>query len=478
SSLSNDVITGWQWNFGDGSTALLQNPGHSYSSPGLYTVSMIASTEEGCKDTVTKVAFSNVVASPDISIQSNTSACKLDTLLFKGNFIQPDTSVVTWQWDFANGQTSTLQNPPSQQYLTAGNYIVSAVAANSSGCKDTATKAITINPLPNTNAGTDASLCLGSSKQLQASGALTYQWILPTNFLSCTNCSNPVTSTPDDITYLVKGTDAIGCSAVDSVKIEVKKPFKITVIPGVDSVCVGDGVQLNASYAENYLWTPAQSLNNPSIANPIASPNTNTTYKVIGFDSAKCFKDSAYVTVSTFNYPTVNAGPDKTIKAGTSVLMSAVYSNDVINWLWSPATALNCTTCSSPIATPNITTTYTIKVENNGGCSATDDVTILTSCTSENIFIPNTFSPNGDGANDIFYPRGTGINKIRGMKIFNRWGQVVFERSNFYANDPASGWDGVLKGKKVPSDVYTFIIEVICDNNDVVSQAGNVTLLR
>ena len=171
-------------------------------------------------------------------------------------------------------------------------------------------------------------------------------------------------------------------------------------------------------------------------------------------------------------------GPDKTIKSGVTALISPVYSNDITKWMWTPPTGLSCNDCFSPIAQPNITTTYTIKVQNSGGCSATDNVTIFTTCTSENIFIPNTFSPNGDGANDIFYPRGTGINRIRGMKIFNRWGKVVFERSNFYANDPASGWNGLIKGKKASADVYVFTIEVICDNNDLVSQAGNITLLR
>jgi gliding motility-associated-like protein len=478
SSASNDVITDWRWNFGDASASSQQNPSHYYSSPGVYTVSLVAITAKGCTDTIASNAHVSVVARPDISIRSNTAACKSDTLIFNGVFLQPDTSTVTWQWDFANGQTSALQNPMPQIYNTAGNYIVSVVATNINGCKDTAIQNITINALPNTNAGNDASLCLGATLQLQASGAIKYQWITPTNFLSCTNCSNPVTSSPDDITYLVRGTDAIGCSAVDSVIIKVKKPFTMTIIPNADSVCIGDGIQLNASYAENYLWTPANTLNNAFIGNPIASPTTNTTYKVVGYDSANCFKDSAFVDIAAFNKPSVEAGPDKTIKSGSPASISAVYSNDITSWRWTPPKGLDCSDCPTPVANPNTTTTYTIEVENSGGCISTDKITIFTTCTSENIFIPNTFSPNGDGVNDIFYPRGRGINKIKGMKIFNRWGEIVFERSNFFANDPALGWNGLIKGKKAPADVYVFIIEVICDNTDLVSQNGNITLLR
>ncbi len=174
----------------------------------------------------------------------------------------------------------------------------------------------------------------------------------------------------------------------------------------------------------------------------------------------------------------MNAGADKIIQAGISITLTPTYSNDVINWLWSPASGLSCTNCITPIATPGGTTTYTLKIQNNGGCSAEDQVTIVVTCDNENIFIPNTFSPNGDGVNDVFFPRGRGINMIRGMKIFNRWGQLVFERSNFYANDPASGWDGLVGGKQVPSDVYIFVIDVICNNGKVITKKGNVTLLK
>ena len=478
SSISNDLITNWQWNFGDSSTSLQQNPTHNYSSRGLYDIRLVASTSFGCIDTATKSGYIKIAAKPEIDISGNNTGCKLDPLTFNGIFLQPDTSIVTWQWDFRNGQTSSVQNPPSQTYLTSGNYTVNAVATNSSGCKDTAIKAITINPLPVTNAGNDVSLCLGSSVQLQVTGANTYQWLTPTIFLSCTNCANPFTSTPNNITYIVKGTNGFGCSALDSINITVKKPFNVTIIPQADSICLGESTHLNASYAENYIWTPASSLNNAFIRDPIANPGTNTIYKVLAFDSSNCFKDSAFVNISVFNYPTVNAGADKIIRAGTSITLTPTYSSDVISWLWSPASGLNCTNCIAPVATPGGTTTYTLKVQNKGACSAEDQVTIVVTCDNENIFIPNTFSPNGDGINDVFFPRGTGINMIRGMKIFNRWGQVVFERSNFYANDPASGWDGLVGGKQVSSDVYIFVIDVICNNGEVITKTGNVTLLK
>jgi gliding motility-associated-like protein len=99
-------------------------------------------------------------------------------------------------------------------------------------------------------------------------------------------------------------------------------------------------------------------------------------------------------------------------------------------------------------------------------------------CNGSNVFIPNTFSPNGDGANDVFFPRGTGLFKIKTLKIFNRWGQLVFERNSFNANDPALGWDGSFKGVKLPPDVFVYMIDIICDNNSILPFKGNIALIQ
>ncbi|NJO24909.1 MAG: gliding motility-associated C-terminal domain-containing protein [Bacteroidia bacterium] len=130
------------------------------------------------------------------------------------------------------------------------------------------------------------------------------------------------------------------------------------------------------------------------------------------------------------------------------------------------------------MATPKVNTTYTVTVSNNGNCIATDFVTVFVTCTKGNLYIPNTFSPNGDGMNDIFYPRGRGINAIKALRVFNRWGQLVFEKQNFNANDASSGWDGTFKGAHLTPDVYVYIIDVVCENNTLLTFKGDVSLIR
>jgi gliding motility-associated-like protein len=184
------------------------------------------------------------------------------------------------------------------------------------------------------------------------------------------------------------------------------------------------------------------------------------------------------VKISVFNYPTINLGPDVTIPVGSSYQINGVGSSDITDITWTPVTALSCTNCLTPLASPINSTTYIAKVVNEGGCAATDSITIIVVCNNGNLFVPNTFSPNGDGMNDVFYVRGKGLTTIQSMRIFDRWGQMVFEKRNFAPNDPASGWDGTMNGKKAPIDVYIYTIEVICENSVIVPYHGNVALIR
>ena len=118
-------------------------------------------------------------------------------------------------------------------------------------------------------------------------------------------------------TYYVTGTSSFGCSSLDSIQVSVIKPGALQLTPLTDSICVGQGVQLIASGEALYSWTPPAGLDNPSIGNPMATPDTTTTYQVTGTDAKSCFVDTKTVTISVFKYPTVGP-PSVTIPIGTS----------------------------------------------------------------------------------------------------------------------------------------------------------------
>jgi gliding motility-associated-like protein len=105
-------------------------------------------------------------------------------------------------------------------------------------------------------------------------------------------------------------------------------------------------------------------------------------------------------------------------------------------------------------------------------------VNVFVLCDGANVFIPNTFSPNADGANDYFFPRGTGLFTIKQLRIFNRWGEQVFEKYSFKANDESAGWDGTYKGQKLTPDVYVYIMDIQCQNNTTLTLKGNIALIK
>jgi len=477
-TVGNDFITSYQWNFGDGTTGNDQHPSHYYSSPGVYTVSLLVTSQNGCRDSMTLVDTVRVFPNPVIRIDHDSSGCTPVTVRFNGQVISGDVASIRWQWNFGNGQTDTLQTPPAQTYSVANAYSINTIATDRNGCRDTASVTINAYPIPVVDAGPNVFICRGAFAQLSASGAATYVWNASPS-LSCTTCPSPLAAPSDTTRYFVTGTTQFGCSATDSITVGVHHPFTLQVGQG-DTVCSGTTVHLRASGADRYTWLPSTGVVNPSAGMTTANPTVTTLYQVIARDNVNCFTDTGYVNIRVWPYPTVDAGPDRTVSIGTTVTLQPTYSNDVSSYQWTnPLQTLSCIDCPSPtVRTRGERNTYRITVSNEGGCTTNDEITIYTICNGGNLFIPNTFSPNADGKNERFYPRGQGLNHIKSLRIYNRWGEMVFSAVDFDANDASAGWDGTYKGKVLPPDVYVYTCEVICQNYEVLTYNGNVTLLR
>jgi len=475
-SNSTDPISSYLWNFGDGTTSTSASPlSHSYSSPGIYYPTLKVSTSFGCSDSLVSAIPVKVVASPQAQLNRTADGCTPVTVTFSSSLVVADTSAITWRWDFGNGNTSTVTTPPAQVY-TAGTYPVRVIATNSSGCADTLTTSVQSFALPNVNAGVDTLVCKGTGRTLNATGAVSYSWT-PSTGLSCTNCASPVALPDSVITYTVTGTSAQGCVKSDDIIVRVQYPFTMRNSPR-DTLCKGSSVPLYASGAYTYTWSPATGLSSATSSTPTASPLVTTNYQVIGTDDKKCFSDTAIVPIIVYDIPTVDAGPDQQINVGQTLDLIPAISADVKSVMWNPTGSIFRSSFPAISIKPRETTTYTVEVKNDGGCSARDNVTVYVICNGANVFIPNTFSPNGDGSNDVFYPRGTGLFSIKSARVFDRWGEVVYEKSDFRANNAAAGWDGTYKGKKLNADVYIYVIEILCDNNSLLVYKGNIALIN
>jgi gliding motility-associated-like protein len=392
------------------------------------------------------------------------------------SFNNTSTGATLNAWSFGDGNTSAQFNP-THSYAAAGTYTVKLVETNQYGCKDSVSHPVTVYANPAVVALNDASICLGQTVQLRATGAQSYEWS-PALDLSCTNCPTTVASPATSRSYFLRGVSSEGCSGFDTVTITVHQPIQITVSPDRE-ICRGSSVNLLAGGAASYQWTPAQGLSSNVIPDPVATPTATTRYRVIGFDGNNCFTDTGYINVTVNPIPTVNLGEDRTLLTGTIYPLSPVTTNGPIStWQWSPGTDLSCSTCPDPSATIKKDITYDVTVENIYGCTAADTIHIKTFCENTQVFIPNAFTPDGDGVNDVLMVRAKGIEVVNSFRIFSRWGELLFEKLNFPPNSPAYGWDGRIRGKTGAPEVYVYTVEVTCDNLQTYSYKGNVSILK
>lgn len=469
-------IISWQWNFGDGNTSILQHPKHNYTNTNTLNVQLIVQSLGGCIDTATYSVNVKVNNKPINSILAPNTNCALKPINYLAQNISTD-SIAFNNWSFSNGAIKT-GSAVSNIYNLPGNYFATLISGTIYGCTDTATHSISINPTPQVTVSQNQIICRGNSLVLNASGANTYSWIPINNTLSCLTCPNPTASPITTTMYIVEGTNSFNCSNKDSVLITVAQPITLQVSPN-DTICIGQSSQLSVNGANTYQWSPSSTLQNSNTANPLATPVLTTKYRVIGFDSYNCFQDTAYITVAVGKYPTIKLEDDKVLPTGTQLsLNSTVTNGPITTWLWTPSTDLNCNNCPLPVATIKNNVCYSVTASNMYHCKASDTICIKTFCEGTQVFIPNAFTPDADGINDILMVRGTGIKTVRSFRIFNRWGQIVFEKTNVTPNDPSQGWDGKINGKPASPEVYVYTCEVVCENGVSYTYKGNVAIIK
>ncbi len=315
---------------------------------------------------------------------------------------------------------------------------------------------IVINPFNNFSVSNDTSICHGSSILLSAQGANSYSWS-PASSLSSSTGST-VTATPTaNTTYTVVGTFASGCTAMLTVTINLLTGPTINITNDT-AICLGESIMLNASGGTGYLWSPSGSLSSATISNPIASPSITTIYSVIVYSPVCNLTGTVKVKVISI-IPTVSS-PTQICK-GETVQLSASGGT---SYFWSPAYGLSNPNISSPMAFPDSTTHYLVKISEEG-CFKVDSVTITVIDCYLNI--PNVFTPNDDGVNDLFDVVYKG-NESFYLIICNRWGKKVFE-----SDDRNNQWNGKIKNTDAADGVYYYVLVIGKKEYD-----GTVTLMR
>lgn len=519
----------YHWSFGDGDSSNLFAPAHVYGDTGHYEVTLIVADSTGCLESDTTSLYIDVFALGNASASIIDTICQGDSAFLESGggvaytwlpttglsnpsgqntYAYPfvttnymviatdscglDTAIITVPvYDdiysmmpdtiVCSGFPLTLQAfggasyswHPSPSILNPGSQTPTATPTNTttyyvditmpSGCIHTdSVRVETVNSLPTPSVTNDTVMCLGDQIILTAQGGDTFIWS-PTNLLLNIQDNTAQTNIQSTTEFFVEISNACG-TVTDSVTVDV-----IEVNPQVVDdtiICPGDAATLWASGGTNYTWTPSASLSHPNEDTTLASPSVPTIYQVLVENALGCGK-TLDVLVNLHPVPSVSASAPTFVLAGQEIELEGI--TNAVSYYWHNDDSLLCSDCYTTIVTPEQTTTYYFTGIDTNGCRNTDSIEVL---IESSLYVPNSFTPNGDGFNDFFSVTAREVHSYQ-LYIFNRWGQLIFETTDVNAY-----WDGTFKGKSVQMDAYVWKIEYLDNQNARHEFIGHVNVIR
>lgn len=520
--------TDYLWDFGDSTpTSTQQAPTHVFTSAGDFTVSMVLTDSSGCVSGDTATIDITVLPPPVASVDpvpptcpgtpsqlqahgggtyawspaSSLSAaniadpiatpaqettysvvvsdqCGSDTATVDVTFFDltaeagPDTSTclgnpvnitaqggVVYAWTPALTLDNESLAVPLATPDTTTTYVVTITTAE--GCIVTDSLVVIVFSDEPEAVLNDTIICAGSSVQLIADDADLYAWH-PANGITTLTVQDPVVSPTVSTLYIVDLVNACG-PLTDSAFVEL---VFVTPQAWPDTlVCPGVPVVLHAAGGEHYQWIPSAGLDNDTLAHPTAIAPTSTQYAVVVTDAYGCF-DTAFATIDLRPWPTVEAGADMIIDYGTQVQLTAI-GDGVLSW--SPTQWLTDSASAAPFTRPEESITYTVTVTDADGCKNTDVLVII---LNGSLFVPNTFTPNGDGWNDGFGAWGKDLREVE-LLVFNRWGELIWSTTQLDGR-----WDGTYHGVDSPIDTYVWKVKATELSGRLREAIGHVNLVR
>lgn len=428
----------YSWN-----TTPVQNTQTASNLPvGTYIVTVTDASS--CTGT-TSVTLTNPNA-PVLSTSSINATCGMNngsaTVTPTGG-----TSPYTYSWNTVPPQTTATATG-----IGPGTYYVTVTDALNCTGIDSVTVVDTSSF--SADAGANQSICVGGSANLTATGGTIYQW--STGGSTATINVNPAATT----TYTVTVSDG-SCTATDNVTVTVN-PLPTPDVNGDTLICSGASTTLTATGGSSYIWSTSDTTSSINV-----TPGASTSYNVT-VSNAGC-SATATIFVTLLPPPAANAGNDTTINIGTD---AQLHGSGGIGFSWSPTSTLSCGNCASPIADPLTTTTYVLIITDANGCTSADTVVVTVDMECGEVFIPNAFSPNNDGNNELECVYGNCI-QIMEFAIFDRWGNKVF-----FTTDPKQCWDGTFKGKVLNTGVFDYYMKATLYDGSEVKRQGNIHLFR
>jgi gliding motility-associated-like protein len=431
-----------------GASSYSYSGGTSVVSPTISSSYTVISTNTlGCIISNTAVCSVSVIPIPTLSVNSGT--------ICEGTSFTITPSGAT-SYTYSSG--SSIVTPTINT-----TYVINGSSAL--GCINIITCSVLVIPKPSfTISANTLTLCLGSNSTLNAFGVSSYTW-------NTGQTINSITVTPTISTiYSVIGSNGIGpliCSSTQTILVTVIPQTTVSAFNN-DSICLGNSKVIYALGGNIYRWLPIIGVTNPNASSTIVKPTATTIYTVTASNVGQC-ASSATVQIFVNPVPFIYAGVDTTINIDETYILNGI-GNVNVGFIPTNGIPLICNFCPIVEVNPKESTCYILKGQNSHQCIAYDEICI--DVTKDwNIYIPNTFTPNEDGDNDIFIPIGYGISEIN-LSIFDRWGTLIFK-----SHDNIIGWDGKFKNVSCEQGVYLFQLEVTTMFGLSINRTGHVTLL-
>lgn len=466
--LATDKVSSWSWDFGvpgaSSDTSSAPVVSYQYSSPQTYPVTLTVRTDSGCvqSDTQSVVIYDKPVIS---MIPGDTIMCYKDALKLQATSIQSG----TYQWAPLYQISGAHTASPTVNPLVDTTYRVTFT--DNQGCTNSDSIHLRVKTTLLVNAGSDTAICEGDPVMLKATSDENYAftWYDKSNTVVASTRNASLAPQAGE-TYTVKATLG-SCEAEDAMNTKVAPYPVLTVTPLQQGICSGDQILLHASGGSFYKWTPGSSLNDSTIADPLASPLATTDYTITVTDTLGCPKPvSKQATIIVIPPVPAFAGNDTIITTGQSFQLHATGGNQ---YRWTPVIGLSDASMPDPIVNWNRDISYQVKVTQlPEGCFAYDTINIRY-IIGPDIYVPTAFTPNGDGKNDIFRPVPVGINRIDYFRVYNRWGQMVFETTQYMI-----GWDGKFNGQPAGAGGYVWMVKGEDYNGNAIVKKGTVLLIR
>lgn len=446
----------YTWSTGMVADSLATQPTTSTS----YTV--IGTDINGCSSSA--IYNVNVFPVPSVSISGGPSVCSGKTTVLTG------LGASSYSW--SGGATV-----PAINFTPSADSTIFVIGTNAQGCKNTASVTIQVQPTP-TVVVANASVCAGQSVQLTAepqgtlTTGITYLWV-PGSASGATYAPTPQAAS----VYTVSATVGTCVARATATVTVIQSTNALTAFSYVSPVCSGPNnvfPVLSGSFTSGGTYS-ATGLNIDPFTGMISLQGAaegiyNIQYSVAPQGCRLGGSSGTFVQVKPQLQLTF---PNDHFTIGPGESTTLVVVGDATDFIWSPSTGLNCSTCKNPVASPAVSTQYCVRSSApcvNGGCIQVDVVCSRTGDFS----VPNAFTPNGDGVNDSYCLKGWDeCSKAFNVKIFDRWGEVIFESDN-----PNFCWDGRYKGDMLPTGVYIYFITADFDQIPDYKQSGNISLMR